>query len=60
MEIISWQEFEKVELRVGTILSVEGFPEAKQPAYIITADFGSDIGVKKSSAQITALYQKED
>ena len=60
METISWQEFEKVELRVGTILSVDGFPEAKQPAYIVTADFGPDIGVKKSSAQITELYKKED
>ena len=60
MDTISWSEFEKVELRVGTILSVEDFPAAKKPAYILTIDFGSEIGVKKSSAQITSLYKKED
>lgn len=59
MEQISWAEFEKVELRVGTILSVEDFPEARKPAYKITADFGA-FGIKKSSAQVTKHYTKEE
>jgi len=49
-----------VELRSGTIISAEDFPEARKPAYIITVDFGEEIGVKKSSAQITDLYKKEE
>jgi tRNA-binding protein len=56
---ISWQDFEKVELRAGTITRVEDFPEAKVPAYKIWADFG-DVGIMKSSAQITKLYTKTD
>lgn len=60
METISWKDFEKVELRVGTVVKVEDFPEAKKPAYKVTVDFGPDIGVKRSSAQITDLYSKED
>ncbi len=56
---ISWNDFEKVELRVGTIVSVEDFPEAKVPAYKLKIDFG-EFGIKKSSAQITKLYKKED
>lgn len=60
METISWQEFERVELRVGTIVAVDDFPEARKPAYKLRVDFGPEIGVKQSSAQITALYQKED
>ena len=59
MKTISWDDFEQVELRVGTIIDVEAFPEAKQPAYKIKADFGLDIGVKCSSARITELYTKE-
>lgn len=59
MEPITWNDFEKVELRAGTIISVEDFPEAKKPAYKITADFG-EYGIKKSSAQITANYTKEE
>jgi tRNA-binding protein len=60
MKQISWSDFERVELRVGTIVDVEDFPEARVPAYKIKADFGADIGVKKSSAQVTNLYSKED
>ena len=60
MEEISWQQFEGVELRIGTIVEVEDFPEARVPAYKIKADFGPEIGVKKSSAQVTDLYTKED
>lgn len=60
MAEITWDEFEQVELRAGTITDVQDFPEARKPAYIITVDFGNDIGTKKSSAQITDLYTKED
>lgn len=57
---LSWAEFERVEMRVGTILSVNDFPEARKPAYQLTIDFGAEIGIKKTSAQITKRYQKED
>jgi tRNA-binding protein len=60
METISWADFEKVELRVGTIVDVEDFPEARKPAFKLKVDFGDEIGVKKSSAQITELYNRED
>lgn len=60
MENISWNDFERVELRVGTILRVEPFPEARKPAYKIWADFGAGIGEKKTSAQITELYRPEE
>ena len=59
METISWQDFEMVELRVGTLVRVEPFPEARKPAYKVGADFGPELGIRKSSAQITALYQPE-
>ena len=59
MEQITWNDFEKVELRVGTILKVEDYPEAKKPAYKLLIDFG-EFGTKKSSAQITKLYKKEE
>jgi tRNA-binding protein len=59
MELISWEQFGLVELRVGTIIEVADFPQARKPAYQLKVDFGSDIGVKQSSAQITALYTKE-
>ncbi|WP_187694810.1 tRNA-binding protein [Thermovenabulum gondwanense] len=58
--MISYSDFEKVEMRVGRIIEVEDFPKAKKPAYKLTIDFGSEIGVKKSSAQITKLYKKEE
>ena len=60
MKEISWQDFDQVELRAGTIVEVEDFPEARTPAYKIKADFGPGIGIKKSSAQVTNLYSKED
>lgn len=59
MGTIGWKDFEKVELRVGTVVDVQYFPEARKPAYILKVDFGSDVGIKKSSAQITHLYSKE-
>jgi tRNA-binding protein len=60
MANISWDEFEKVELRVGTIVQTEEFPEARRPAYILHIDFGAELGIKKSSAQITNHYQSEE
>lgn len=56
--MISWSDFEKVEMRVGTVLEVNDFPKAKNPAYQLTIDFGVS-GIRKSSAQITKLYDKE-
>lgn len=58
METIAWQDFEKVELRVGTIIDVADFPKAKKPSFQLQIDLG-DLGIKKSSAQITKLYTKE-
>ncbi|WP_027193052.1 tRNA-binding protein [Megalodesulfovibrio gigas] len=59
MQTISWNEFELVELRTGTVLDVQEFPQARTPAYIITVDFGDEIGVKKTSARVTHLYSRE-
>ena len=55
MSEISWQHFEAVEMRAGTILSVDEFPEARKPAYKITVDFGPGIGVRRTSAPVTTL-----
>ena len=56
---ITWEDFEKIELRVGTIVDAEDFPQARKPAYKLTIDFGA-LGVRRSSAQLTAHYRKED
>lgn len=59
METIGWNDFAKVELRVGRVLSAAPFPQARKPAYVLQVDFGPEIGVLKSSAQITELYAAE-
>lgn len=58
--MISYDDFEKVDIRVGTIIAVEDFPEARKPAYKLTIDFGINLGVKKSSAQLPANYDKTE
>lgn len=60
MPEISWDEFQRVELRIGTILEVEEFPEAHKPAWKLTVDFGDEIGHRRASAQITDLYLSEE
>lgn len=57
---LSWADFEKVEMRVGTVLGTSDFPEARNPAYQLIIDFGETIGILKSSAQITTVYAKEE
>lgn len=60
MSDLTWKEFERVELRVGTVTAAEPFPEARKPAYRLTVDFGDEIGVRKSSAQITDHYEPQE
>jgi tRNA-binding protein len=60
MTTIEWNDFQKVDLRVGTIIEVNDFPEARKPAFILRVDFGEEIGIKKASAQITDFYTKEN
>ena len=60
MQPIDWNDFLKVELRVGRVLSARAFPEARKPAYVLEVDFGEAIGVRRSSAQLTALYAPDD
>ena len=59
METITWNDFEKVAMHIGTIIEVNDFPKANKPAYQLLIDFGAEIGLKKSSAQITRRYKKE-
>lgn len=59
-ETITWSDFAKIEMRVGKIVKIADFPEARTPAYQLYVDFGQEIGIKKSSAQITGRYQKEE
>lgn len=60
MHLISWQDFEKVELRAGTVVEVKDFPKARKPAFQLWIDFGNEIGIKQSSAQVTSFYTKEE
>lgn len=60
MKEITWNDFEAVELRVGTVTAVEDFPEARKPAWKLTVDFGPEIGILRSSAQLVDLYGKEE
>lgn len=60
MNNLSWTDFEKVEMRVGTVLEANDFPKARNPSYQLLIDFGSEIGQRKTSAQLTSLYTKEE
>ncbi|WP_299429753.1 tRNA-binding protein [uncultured Maribacter sp.] len=59
-DLISWEDFSKIDIRVGTIVGVTNFPEVRNPAFKLEVNFGEEIGIKKTSAQITKLYSKED
>ena len=58
--MISWSDFEKIDIRTGTIIEVNDFPKARKPAYKLVIDFGNELGLKRSSAQVTVYYKKED
>ena len=60
MNNLNWSDFEKVEMRVGTVIDVVDFPEARKPSFKLTIDFGEEIGIRKTSAQVTVLYEKEN
>jgi tRNA-binding protein len=60
MPQIDWNDFQKIELRIGTIIEVEEFPEARKPAWKLTVDYGDEFGVRRASAQITDLYSSEE
>ncbi len=60
MEWITWNDFETLEIRVGQVIEVNDFPKARKPAYKLVIDFGDELGIKKSSAQITHHYAKDD
>lgn len=60
MDTITWQDFERISLKIGTIIRVEEYPEARRPAYIIHVDLGEKLGIKKSSAQVTERYKISD
>ncbi len=60
METISWNDFEKIAIRTGTIIEVNDFPAARKPAYKLSIDFGPELGIRTSSAQVTRHYKKED
>lgn len=58
--MITWQDFEKIDIRTGTVIEVSEFPEARKPAFKMKIDFGAEIGIRKTSAQITTLYKLEE
>lgn len=60
MNTITWQDFERISLKIGTIIRAEEYPEARRPAYIIHVDLGKELGIKKSSAQVTERYKTTD